>query len=84
MIANNVNIEEFISVLQRVRSTGAEIIDLEMIPDNDVPSMNKLVLHPVPLSGRVHSHKEETPITIENPKIDTDNNDIFKSFYGSD
>lgn len=79
MTATNINIEEFINVLVSLRNKGHKMIDLDMLPDDNHPSMNKLVVTPtgaVPPQARQETQKPE----IRDPQIRTDNNDIFSSF----
>lgn len=82
MTATNINIEEFINVLAKIRDSGSKFIDLDMLPDENHPSMNKLIIHPVKSPGQNHISEElqENRIIIRNPQIRTDNNDIFDSF----
>ena len=80
MTATNINIDEFIHILTTLKADGTSLINLDMIPDSDHPSMNKLVIHPV-TDNRMGEVKREAPsITIRNPKISTDNDDIFNQF----
>jgi hypothetical protein len=81
MTANNINIDEFIYVLTKIRDTGVGLINLDMIPDDNNPSMNKLVIHPIESSKS--PNREPQSIEIRNPEISTDNNDIFDSFNNS-
>jgi hypothetical protein len=84
MTAVNINVEEFIKLLSNLRSTGVKLINLDMLPDDNHPKMNKLVIHPV-RSGRkgqdesVEDNLEDDP-SIRNPDISTDNDDIFNLF----
>ena len=77
MTATNINIDEFIHILEKLRSNGNKLINMDMLPDENHPNMNKLIIHPVDSSdGR---KPRENKITIKNPDISTDNNDIFNS-----
>jgi len=80
MTATNINIAEFIHVLQTLKADGSVLIDLDMLQDPDHPSMNKLVIHPVPAEGRVGSPAESQEVKARNPQINRDNNDIFSAF----
>lgn len=86
MTAININIEEFINVLVNLRNGGAKLVDLDMLPDENHPSMNRLVLHPVksandtlPRFDGSNSNPNRSKISIRNPNISTDNNDIFNA-----
>jgi hypothetical protein len=82
MTANNINIEEFIKILMSIKNSGIKLINLDMLPDESHPTMNKLVIHPVKIGGFSSSKKDENigePI-IRNPEIRTDNDDIFNLF----
>jgi hypothetical protein len=85
MTATNINIDEFINILTTLRANGHKLIDLDMIPDENHPSMNKLVIHPVHtqqglLPAPQEYYQQEHPSIIRNPNINRDNNDIFDSF----
>lgn len=80
MTATNINIDEFINILVNIRNNGSKLIDLDMIPDENHPSMNKLVIHAVKTQGQGEDQPRENKIIIRNPKIRTDNDDIFNSF----
>ena len=47
MTATNINIDEFIHILTNIKNNGSKFIDLDMLPDENHPSMNKLIIHPV-------------------------------------
>lgn len=85
MTANNINIEEFIYVLTRIRDTGVGLINLDMLPDDRNPNMNKIVIHPIE-NSRNPQGEPTLPKTsnqdfeIQNPEISTDNDDIFNLF----
>ncbi len=83
MTATNINIDEFIHILTNIKNAGSKFIDLDMIPDENHPSMNKLIIHPVKNQSQKQGEQEQTQenrIVIRNPNISTDNNDIFNSF----
>ena len=86
MTATNINIDEFIHILTNIKNNGSKFIDLDMLPDENHPSMNKLIIHPVKNQSQKQGEKQEKPrenrIAIRNPNISTDNNDIFNSFKG--
>lgn len=87
MTATNINIEEFIGVLQTLKANGFKLMDLDMLPDEDHPQMNKLVVHPIK-SKSDPTYKEGLPaptnVEIRDPNINRDNNDIFnlQDFFG--
>lgn len=84
MTATNINIDEFIHILTNIKNNGSKFIDLDMIPDENHPSMNKLIIHPVKNQSQKQGEEQEKPIenriAIRNPNISTNNNDIFNSF----
>jgi len=84
MTATNINIDEFIKVLNALRERGHKLIDLDMLPDESHPSMNKLVIHPVYNQGQGQlpppGYQHQSPSEIRNPDISTENNDIFGYF----
>ena len=81
MTATHIVIDEFIDVLSKIRANGTRLINLDMIPDDNHPSMNKLVIHPVPVNAEQTKQASNTRrLIIKNPDISTDNNDIFDSF----
>lgn len=84
MTATNINIDEFIHILVNIKNAGSKFIDLDMLPDENHPSMNKLIIHPVKNQSQKQGEEQEQPrenrIAIRNPNIRTDNNDIFNSF----
>lgn len=83
MTATNINIDEFVNILVSIRNNGSNLIDLDMLPDENHPSMNKLIIHAVK-TNKLNKEKQdefiENKIEIRNPNIRTDNNDIFNSF----
>lgn len=81
MTATNINIAEFIDVLSQIYSTGVTLIDLDMIPDDNHPKMNKLIIHPQKLAQPGSQPSQpENKVIYRDPRISTDNNDIFDSF----
>lgn len=88
MTATNINIEEFLKVLSVLQESGYKLVDMDMLPDEEHPNMNKLVIHPVKAktdsSSKEGSEQPERGTEIQNPNIDRDNNDIFnlQSFFG--
>lgn len=79
MTATNINIEEFIRILTDINRTGVNFMDLDMIPDVDYPEMNKLVIHPVKKDTKTST--QENRISIRNPDISSDGDDIFDLMY---
>jgi len=65
-----------------MQASGARLIDLDMIPDENHPSMNKLIIHPVVMQDLEppHSKKSESRVETRNPDINRENNDIFNAF----
>lgn len=85
MTAININIEEFLRILVVLRQKGVKLINLDMLPDESNPKMNKLIIHPVNLSSSKASQEtKSTPedIITRDPEVNTDNNDIFNLFNG--
>ncbi len=86
MRATNININEFIGVLVNMRNEGVRAINLDLLPDENNPSMNKLMVQPFSMNpNNIPNVKQEertqTPNSfIRNPEIRTDNNDIFNLF----
>jgi hypothetical protein len=84
MTATNINIDEFINILTTLRARGHRLIDLDMTPDENHPSMNKLVVHPVTTQNMQPPpedyYQQQPKPEVKNPKISRDNNDIFSSF----
>lgn len=81
MTASNINIEDFLRILINLRKKGAKLINLDVLPDESNPEVNKLVIHPV----RIIGNKEVAPtqeIEIKNPEVGLDNDDIFNLFNG--
>ena len=81
MTATNINIEEFIHILDNLRANGTRLINLDMLQDDDHPSMNKLVIHPVEDIDGSPPVREQR-IVIRNPNISPDGDDIFNAFKG--
>jgi hypothetical protein len=81
MTASNINIDDFINILTILKQKGHKMIDLDMLPDDNHPSMNKLVVHPVSSQGQANyrDHVEQPKSEIRNPEISTENNDIFNN-----
>lgn len=86
MTATNINIEEFLAILMELRKKGSKYINLDMLPDENNPKMNKLQIHAVKPTGSTGGQPQfrATPkeIVIRNPEIRTDNDDIFNLFDG--
>lgn len=81
MTATNVYIKDLIYILSKISEDGTQMVDLDIIPDENHPTMNKIIVHPVNL--KKNTHLPTTPskkIVIRNPNFSTDNNDIFESF----
>jgi hypothetical protein len=93
MTANNIDVAELISILQKMKGFGITLIDMDMVANEDSPGMNKLVLHPVkPESdGSILSFEERNikrekdfadnkEFDITNPKLNSGGNEIFGLF----
>jgi hypothetical protein len=81
MTATNIVIDEFIEVLMQIRAGGARLMNLDMIQDESHPSMNKLIIHPIPVESEDKNQPKGNSkrLIIKNPDVSTDNNDIFNS-----
>lgn len=83
MTATNIDIEQFMNVLASIHANGVRLINLDMLPDEGNPSMNKLIIHPIRSSENmdVSNGNLSNPnrIAVRNPKIDPNNDDIFNS-----
>lgn len=79
MTATNINLDQLIDILNRIRQTGTKIINLDMLPDELQPEMNKLVIHPVEEMTQKENQKFRENRT-RNPNVNTNNDDIFNSF----
>src|SRR5688500_14538147 len=86
MTATNINIEDFVNILTQIYNSGIKLVNLDMLPDESHPSMNKLVIHPVKASYDASSdylsqqQERTTNIIAKNPSVRTDNDDIFNLF----
>lgn len=79
MTAININVEEFIKILNDMKEDGYKLINLDLIPDEGHPNMNKLVIYPVKPTNQ-EPNDEPKNIIVRNPEIRRDNNDIFNLF----
>lgn len=77
MTATNINVEEFVEMLQGLQQEGVKMINLDMIQDEHYSNMNRLIIHPIYPTNPPHSQKG---IEIKNRDVDTNNNDIFNLF----
>jgi len=83
MTATNIDIEEFINVLTEIYASGVKLMNLDMLPDENHPSMNRLVIHPIKITNGTDGYPQDTKrLIVKNPRISTDNDDIFNSFKG--
>lgn len=85
MKAQNINIEAFMSVLLSIRKRGCRFINLDMIPDESNPDMNKLIISPnykVGYEGPQPDNQRppEPEPEIRNPQVRVDSDDIFNLF----
>ena len=76
MTAYNINIEDFVEMLIGLQEEGVKMINLDMLPDENHPNMNKMIIHPL----YPNSKKTKKGLEIRNIDVDTDNNDIFGLF----
>jgi DNA polymerase sigma len=83
MTASNINVEDFLKILLNLKKRGVNQINLDMLPDETNPVMNKLIIHPIDMKSPKNSDpvpkKEEE---IVDPKINPDNDEIFNLFKG--
>lgn len=82
MTALNINIEDFLRILIGLRKKGVKMINLDMLPDESNPAMNKLIIHAVPQKDSKESAPPQREVEIKNPEVSSDNNDIFNLFNG--
>lgn len=77
MTAYNINIEQFINILIDIKNRGVQLMDLDMIPDENNPKVNKLIIHPNENNvDRKPSFKASEETDIQDP----DGDDIFDLF----
>lgn len=76
MIANNVSIDQFIDLLNKIKDTGATAVNVEIKEDEIKPDTNKLVIYPVNEQGQVKD------FDLFDNRVNTENNDIFNLFQG--
>jgi hypothetical protein len=81
MTAVNINVEEFISILSKLREQGVSTMNLDMVPDDRFPKMNKLIIHPL-RGDNDRASPKDLEDTIQNPDINPDSDDIFNLFNG--
>lgn len=82
MTALNINIEDFLRILIGLRKKGIKMINLDMLPDDGNPAMNKLIVHAVPPKDSNEPAPPQREVEIKNPEVRLDNNDIFNLFNG--
>ena len=85
MTAININIEDFLKILVNLRQRGIKLINLDMLPDESNPKMNKLIIHPVKVGlPKPTSEPKSIPedIPVQDPEVDSSNDDIFNLFNG--
>lgn len=80
MTAYNINIEQFINILIDIRNRGVQLMNLDMIPDENNPKMNKLIIHPNENSVDRKPFKADKPEDVGNIIRDPDDGDIFDLF----
>lgn len=90
MRANNIKMEDLLKVLLALHKRGVEFIDMELLPDDDSPEKNKMIIYPVHLkkdNKTAHYEKglKKLPAPkpedeIKDPEISRDNDDIFNYF----
>jgi hypothetical protein len=81
MTAVNINIEDFLRILINLKQKGVKLVNLDILPDESNPTMNKLIIHPVLVAGSKTSAPSKN-IEIKNPEVSSDNDDIFNLFNG--
>lgn len=81
MTATNIDIEQFITVLMEIHNSGVRMMNLDMIPDDNHPSMNKLIIHPIKDGEDGGTMRRDRPnkVVLRNPKIDPNSDDIFNA-----
>ena len=81
MTAYNINIEQFINILMDIKNRGVQLMNLDMIPDESNPKMNKLIIHPNEntVDRRPLSKESEVPEDLGAVR-DPDADDIFDLF----
>jgi len=82
MTAFNINIEQFIGILKNLSERGIQLINLDMIPDENNPEMNKLIIHPNEnlVDNKSVSKDNQDPVDIKIKDPDISNDDIFNLF----
>lgn len=83
MTATNIDLAEFINVLTQLHEQGTRLINMDMVPDSNSPTMNKLIIHPVNRNKDNYENtasENNSKLLVKNPRISTDNNDIFNTF----
>jgi hypothetical protein len=78
MTAININVNQLITILTELKEAGVEFINLDMLPDEKNPGMNKLIVHPVNNDEYIINTEED--FLPHDPSVNTDNNDIFGIF----
>ena len=87
MKVTNIIIDQLIATLVKIKRGNFGLIDIEVLQDE---IGNKIILHPVKLvdnKDEVTAKSEDTGadpdnILISDPKINTENDDIFGMFNG--
>ena len=82
MTAININIEDFLKILVSLKQKGAKLINLDMIPDESNPKMNKLIIRPVGKGMKKAPPPPEEDPEIHDPDVRLDSDDIFNLFNG--
>ena len=82
MTAININVEEFIHVLANIRNDGVALVNLDMIPDEGHPGMNRIIIHPIIQEAKDRPveepiQREKRNLLIRNPDVSRDNDDIL-------
>jgi hypothetical protein len=84
MTATNVVIRDLMYILTKMSEDGTQLVDLDLVPDDNHPAMNKILLHPVTINKQLppalSNEKPVKKIIVRNPNFSTENNDIFDSF----
>lgn len=81
MTATNIILDDLIKVLVTVRNSKVEVIEMDIVPDDKIPGVNKLIIRPVTGNSPQNPNLNAAGITIRNPAISPDD-DIQTLFEG--
>lgn len=87
MKTSNIDIDQFINLLLKLKKTGNIMIDLEILREDD---KDRIIIHPVKVVQDERSDNttpdtetrdsRESDITISDPDISTDDDSIYEMF----